>query len=235
MLSDVPLTRVTLRHCYGNRCLVPKGLPPPSFPRRRESTARTRGQVAPKGPACPPFRPHTQPQGHPNASPTRTPRPPRHPPLAYTYIRSSTNSCARALPLQVTPAFLCPQSSPEVSTRGKPTRPDPSPPQRPTTLSSPILSYKPQAGPTPPLDKLYTPQIRKNTFQLRPVSSGAKAEVPRTPPVGRHRRRSHPPSPSSPIPLVPSVTESPPPTRQEASVYVSLPRMTLRRQSTQKP
>ena len=123
---------------------------------------------------------------------------PRHPPLAYTYIRSSTNSCARALPLQVTPAFLCPQSSPEVSTRGKPTRPDPSPPQRPTTLSSPILSYKPQAGPTPPLDKLYAPQIRKNTFQLQPVSSRTLAAS------SSHPASGAPPQEKSPaIALIP--------------------------------
>ena len=50
--------------------------------------------------------------------------------------------------------------------------------QAPTTLSSPILSYDPQAGPTLPLDKLYTPQIQTNTFQLRPVSSRAQPQVP---------------------------------------------------------
>ena len=58
--------------------------------------------------------------------------------------------------------------------KNRPDQPQ-APPQCATTLSSPILSYEPQAGPATSLDKLYTPQIRKNT------SSYDQCRVERTP------------------------------------------------------
>ena len=66
-------------------------------------------------------------------------------------------------------------------------------PPFPTTLSSPILSYKPQAGPTPPLDKLYTPQIRKTLSSYAQCRVERKAQVPSpSPDLGHPGLTGHP-------------------------------------------